>query len=59
LELDKRKAAEETSTSALKRAALAEKELESVKKFRLKWIRKQSRPKKKTIKGRRKKKKKA
>jgi hypothetical protein len=55
LESERRKTAEETSTSALRRAVLAEKELESVKKFRLKWIKKQSRHKKKTIKGKKKK----
>ncbi len=56
LESEKRKAAEGISASAVKRAASAEKELASVKKFRLKWIRKQSRPKKKTFKGKKKKK---
>jgi len=56
LELERRKTAEEISADAVKRAASAEKELAGVKKFRLKWIRKQSRPKKKTVKGKKKKK---
>lgn len=54
LESARRKAAEEISADAFKRAASAEKELVGVQKFRLKWIRKQSRPKKKTVKGRKK-----
>lgn len=56
LESGRRKTAEEISADAVKRAASAEKELAGVKKFRLKWIRKQSRPKKKTVKGKKKKK---
>jgi len=56
LESERRKTAEEISADAVKRAASAEKELAGVKKFRLKWIRKQSRPKKKTVKGKKKKK---
>jgi hypothetical protein len=56
LESERRKKAEELSADAVKRAASAEKELASVKRFRLKWLRKQSQRKKKTVKGKKKRK---
>lgn len=57
-EMARRESAEEASVAASKKAISAEKELERVQKFRLKYIRKQSRKKKhKTVNKKRKKRK--